>query len=244
MRSRTKPLRPPSAGARPKNRLLAMPPDREFERLRPKLRTSVIAPKQIFHASNEPIQEVIFLNGGVASVTTLMRDGTVVEMATTGREGMVGMDAFFGGSRSTAEVVLQVPNGTAEFLRIADFRAEVDRRGGLFDGLQRYSQGFVALIMQSVACMATHPVQDRMCRWLLMMHDRVGGDEFQLSQEFIAMMLGSSRPTVSVIASTLQRAGLISYTHARMTITNRVGLESASCECYATVKARFDQLGL
>jgi CRP-like cAMP-binding protein len=100
------------------------------------------------------------------------------------------------------------------------------------------------LTMQSTACMALHPVQQRCCRWLLMAHDRVRRDDFHLSHEFLAMMLGATRPTVTVVAGTLQRAGFIKYTHGRMTILDRESLESASCECYATVKGHFDRLGL
>ena len=109
---------------------------------------------------------------------------------------------------------------------------------------QVYSQALVILMMQSTACMALHSVQERCCRWLLMTHDRVRRDDFQLSHEFLAMMLGSTRPTVTIVAGALQKAGLIKYTHGRMRIVNRPRLEKASCECYATVKDQFDRLGL
>ena len=100
------------------------------------------------------------------------------------------------------------------------------------------------LMMQSTACMALHSVEQRCCRWLLMTHDRVHRDEFHLSHEFLAMMLGSTRPTVTSVAGTLQKAGLIKYAHGRITIVDRQGLEAASCECYGTVKEHFDRLGL
>ena len=240
----TNATRPPPVAVRPKNRLLSGLPDADFERLRPDLRTEAIQRRQIFYQVNERIQDVIFLNGGVASVTTLMQDGTMVEVATVGNEGMVGMDTFFGGDVAVGETMLQVPDTNAEFLPLAAFRAELSRQGPLFAAVQRYSQGYVALVMQSTACMAVHPVQERCCRWLLTTHDRVQGDDFHLSQEFLAMMLGSTRPTVNVVASTLQKAGLIAYTHGHITILDRPGLEAASCECYAAVKARFDQLAL
>jgi len=99
-------------------------------------------------------------------------------------------------------------------------------------------------MMQSTACMALHPVLERCCRWLLMTHDRVRREDFHLSHEFLAMMLGSTRPTVTVVAGTLQKAGFIKYVHGRITILNRAGLEEASCECYRTVKGHFDRLGL
>ena len=140
--------------------------------------------------------------------------------------------------------MLQVPDTNAEFMPVAAFKAELARRGPFFDKVLRYSQGLVALMIQSTACMALHAVQERCCRWLLMTHDRVGRDDFHLSHEFLAVMLGSTRPTVSLVAGTLQKAGLISYTHGRVHILDRRGLEAASCECYATVRARFDSLGL
>ena len=116
--------------------------------------------------------------------------------------------------------------------------------GPLFDCAQRYSQALMTLMMHSTACIAVHPVQERCCRWLLMTHDRVGRDDFHLSQEFLAIMLGSTRPTVSLVASTLQKAGLITYTHGHMRIVDRPGLEAASCECYGVVRAHFERLGV
>ena len=234
----------PPATNRPKNRLLAGLSAVDFARIQPHLRTVAMARKQTLHRLNEPIQDVIFPNGGVASITTVMRDGTMVEIATVGDEGLVGMETFFGGDVAMGEAMLQVPDTSAEFMNVAAFKAELNRPGPFLDAIRRYSQGFIKLITHSTACMALHPVQDRCCRWLLMTHDRVRRDDFHLSQEFLAMMLGSTRPTVSVVASTLQRAGLISYTHGHITVIDRAGLEAAACECYATVKARFDELGL
>jgi CRP-like cAMP-binding protein len=198
----------------------------------------------IFHSMDEPILDVIFPNGGVASITTVLQDGTMIESATVGREGMLGIDVILGGDRSTGETMLQVPDTDAVFLSVAEFRVEFNRRGAFFEGVQRYAQAVIKLMMHSTACIASHPVHERCCRWLLMTHDHMGQDEFQLSQEFLAVMLGSTRPTVNLVAGTLQKAGLITYTHAHMTIKDRKGLEAASCECYAVVKSHFDRLGV
>jgi CRP-like cAMP-binding protein len=187
---------------------------------------------------------VYFPNGGVCSVTTVMADGSMVEIATVGDEGFVGINAFFGGNMVGGETMVQVPDTSAEALSVEAFRAEIARRGPLFECAQRYSQGLLTLMMHSTACMALHTVEERCCRWLLMAHDRVHRDEFILSHEFLATMLGSTRPTVTVVAGTLQSAGLIKYTHGKMTILDRKRLEEASCECYATVKGHFDRLGL
>jgi hypothetical protein len=244
MSSNSKSTTPSPADQRPKNKLLGCLPAEDFERIRPHLRTLPIKTKQVFHPLNEPIRDVIFPNGGVASVTAVMRDGSMVEVATVGDEGMVGMDVFFGGDLATGESMLQVPDTNAEFMSVSSFKQEIARHGALFECVNRYSQGLMTLMMHSTACMALHPVQERCCRWLLMTHDRVRRDDFHLSHEFLAIMLGSTRPTVSLVAGTLQKAGLITYTHGHVTIVDREGLEAASCECYATVRARFKLLDL
>lgn len=114
------------------------------------------------------------------------------------------------------------------------FRQEMDRRAAFYELLTRYGQALVGVIMQSTACNAVHSVEQRLSRWLLLAHDRVGKDEFPLTQEFAAMMLGTSRPTVTVVAGTLQKAGLIKYHRGHVTVVHRKNLEAASCECYQT----------
>jgi CRP-like cAMP-binding protein len=241
MTKRAQVVRPPPSDSRPKNRILSCLPRADFQRVRPHLRTVTIAVKQIIYPRGEPVREVFFPNGGVASITTVMRDGSMVEIATVGAEGVLGV---FDGAMMGTETMMQVPDTNAEVMPVEIFRRELDRRGALYERVGRYSQGLVTLMMQSTACMALHPVQERCCRWLLMTHDRVGRDDFHLSHEFLAMMLGSTRPTVTAVAGSLQKAGLIKYTHGHITVLNRKSLEEASCECYATVKDHFDRLGL
>ena len=244
MSKRVPGVRPPPADGRPKNKLLAALPEEDFERLRPHLKKISTKVKQVLHRRNEPVREVYFPNGGVASITTVMKDGAMVEIATVGYEGLIGIGAFFGGEEVGTETMIQVPDTDAEVMSAEAFKAEMDRHGALYDNVLRYWQGLLTLIMQSTACMALHPVQDRCCRWLLMAHDRVRQDEFGLSHEFLAMMLGATRPTVTVVAGTLQKSGFIRYKHGRITIVDRKGLEESACECYATVKGQFDRLGL
>jgi CRP-like cAMP-binding protein len=229
---------------RPLNRLLGRLPPDELERVRPHLTTVSMQSRQVLHKQNEQIERVYFPNGGVASVIIATANGHWVEVATVGVEGMVGIGAFFGSQLGRTETIMQIPDTNAEAMSAADFRAHMLRHGDLFESVNRYAQGFVGLIMQSTACMALHHVQERCCRWLLMSHDRVGRDQFELSHEFLAMMLGTSRPTVSLVASTLQQAGLIRYTYGRITVTDRPGLEAAACECYATTRDLFEELGL
>lgn len=234
----------PSSIDRPKNRLLAGLPDEEFARLRPLLKSIPLGTKQVLHPTNQPIRDVFFLNGGMASLTIAMADGAMVEVATVGDEGFVGINAYFGGEMIGGEAMLQVPDTSAEAMTADVFRGEIDRRGPFRDAMHRYAQGFLMLVMQSTGCLALHTVQERCCRWLLMTHDRVHRDDFHLSQEFLAMMLGSTRPTVSVVAGTLQKAGLITYSYGHITILDRPGLEAGACECYRAVKAHYDRLGL
>jgi hypothetical protein len=203
-----------------------------------------VAVKQVLHPANELVREVFFPNGGVASVTAGMASGAMVEIATVGDEGVVGIDVVFGAERLSGETMIQVPDTDMEVLPVAIFKREIERRGPFYECVQRYSQGFMIQMMQSTACMALHPVLERCCRWLLMTHDRMRRDDFLLSHEFLAMMLGATRPTVTVVAGTLQKAGLIKYVHGHMTIVDRAGLEKASCECYETVRRHFDRLHL
>jgi CRP-like cAMP-binding protein len=236
--------RPPPVNGQPKNRLLASLPADDLKRILPHLETIAMTVKQVVHKRGEPLHHVFFPNGGVFSITSMMIDGTAIEVATVGSEGMLGAAAFFGGNTMPGETMLQVLDSTAERMDLASFASEIERRGAFYDAVGRYAQGMLALVMQSTACIGLHHVHERCCRWLLMTRDRVGSDHFDLSHEFLAMMLGTTRPTVSIVAGTLQHAGLIRYTHGHMTIVDRDGLEAASCECYATIKAEFARLNL
>jgi CRP-like cAMP-binding protein len=237
-------VRPPPVDGRPPNRLLASLPDEDFARIVPHLTTVPLTVKGVLLKRGAPIRHVYFPNGGVCSVTAMMKDGMAVEVATVGDEGMVGIAAFFGGRAMPGESMVQVPDTTAVRMPVEQFQRELDRRGAFYDNINRYAQGTIALMMQSTACMALHRVQERCCRWLLMTHDRVRADRFSLTHEFLAMMLGSTRPTVTVVARALQKAGVMRYTHAKVTILDRKKLEEMSCECYETVKTEFDRLGL
>jgi CRP-like cAMP-binding protein len=117
-------------------------------------------------------------------------------------------------------------------MNVDAFRREINRRGAFHELMARYAQALFGFVAQSTACNAIHSVEQRLARWLLMAQDRMGSDEYPLTQEFVAMMLGASRPTVTVVAGTLQKAGLIKYRHGRVTIVDRENLEAASCECY------------
>ena len=184
-----------------------------------------------------------FINGGVVSITTTLADGTMVEAATVGDEGMVGIAAFSSDSPvSPGDAMLQVPDGDVTTLSVERFRRELRQQGALHQVLGRYTEVVIAQMMRSTACNALHQVQQRCARWLLTTHDRMHEQDFHLSHEFLAMMLGVKRPTVSVVAGTLQHAGLIRYTHGHVTVLDRQGLEAAACECYAVVRRHFRQM--
>jgi CRP-like cAMP-binding protein len=230
-----------TAAERPKNLLLRALSEEVFERLRPNLRTIPTKPKQLFHRRGQPVEYVYFPNGGVASVTASLADGTMVETATVGLEGMLGIEAFFAKDPvAPGDTMVQVPDTSVEQLSVAAFRRELAQQGELAQAIGRYAQASVAHMMQSVACNARHPVAERCARWLLGTHDRVGRDEFHLSHEFLAIMLGVRRPSVTVVAGILQEAGLITYRRGRVTIVNRKGLETASCECYAITRHKYN----
>ena len=238
------PMNPrPPPKERPKNRLLRALPEADFQRLLPDLKTIPTTAKQVFHKHGKPVEFVYFPNGGVASVTAVLADGTMVETATVGLEGMVGIEAFFANDAvAPGETMMQVPDTNAEQLSVGAFRREAARHGAFSDLIGRYAQAAVTQMMQSAACNARHHVQERCPRWLLMTHDRLGRDAFHLSHEFLGVMLGVRRQSVTVVAGTLQAAGLITYKHGQVKVLNRKGLEAASCECYEVVRRKFDAL--
>jgi CRP-like cAMP-binding protein len=185
------------------------------------------------------IESAYFVNSGVISVVTDLQDGTVVETATIGREGFLGLPIVFGAGKAPWRAFCQIP-GEAFCTSAETLKREVERGGTLDRVIRRYAGAAMSLLAQSAACNRAHSVEQRMARWLLMTRDRVDSDEFPLTQEFLGQMLGVRRPTVSLAGTALQRAGLIRYSRGRITIVDRRGLEEVSCECYAYVKEQFD----
>jgi CRP-like cAMP-binding protein len=160
-----------------------------------------------------------------------------VEVATIGREGMAGATAVLNGNPPSSATMVQGATDTCYRMTAGALEAELDRRSAFYDIVTGYTEALIGFIMQSTACNAVHTVEQRLARWLLLAHDRMESDDFPLTQEFAAMMLGASRPTVSIVAGTLQHAGLITYFRGQVTIVNRRRLEAASCECYRAATA-------
>ena len=231
-------------GSQLRNRLLAALPAADYDRLLPYLRMRAVTTGATLQAHRVKVKDVYFPNGGVYSITNQMRDGALVEVATVGHEGMLGIGVFFGDPAGMGRTFQQVADGYLPSMAVARFVTETAAPGPFRDVVNRYAQANLLQIMQCTACNALHNVTQRSCRWLLQTHDRVDDDDFALKQEFLAVMLGVRRPTVSVVLKALQREGLISRRYGRIGILQRKRLEATSCECYATIRGHFTRLGL
>jgi CRP-like cAMP-binding protein len=217
------------------NRLLAALPTDDYERIIETIDVVPLTIKTFLHTPGEPIHHVYFPGGGFCSMVTVLADGRLVEIATIGREGVVGLSAMGDGRSVPTATLVQGATDTCYRMGVDAFRQEFARRGRFTELMVRYAHVLFGFVAQSTACNAVHCVEQRLARWLLMARDRMGSDAFPLTQEVVAMMLGTTRPTVTVVAGALQRAGLIHYHHGHVTIVNRDRLEHASCECYGAV---------
>jgi CRP-like cAMP-binding protein len=212
--------------------------DADYGLLSPHISERSIERGVVIHDPGDRIDTAYFPNGSVFSVITLMEDGRSVESATTGRESVAGVLAAFGSQRAYNRVVCQI-GGHCYTMPTARLKDAAQRSPTLADGLMRHLQGNTAQIEQSVACNALHNVEQRLCRWILMSADRGDGKVIGLTQEYLAIMLGVQRTTVTQAARSLQAAGLITYARGAIEIVNRKGLEDAVCECYAVVNKKF-----
>lgn len=188
----------------------------------------------MLHDIGERITHVYFPLTALISLMTLLEDGTAVEVAAVGHEGMAGIPLALGIERDAHQALVQVP-GDALRMEAAALRAAVDALPELRGMLLRYMQVLLVQVGQGSACNGKHGLSERCARWLLETHDRVRRDEFPLTQDFLASMLGVRRPAVTVAAGMLQQAGLITYHRGRVTVRDRAQLEAASCECYQVI---------
>ena len=224
-----------------RNRLLKNLPPATQRRLRKHLEVVTLSQRDSLHEPGKPFRYVYFPETAMATLLTVLKDGAHTEVASVGCEGIVGLSAFLGARTSPRRALCQMP-GTAWRLSTKELLRHTRRGGPLSDALHRYALALFTLIAQVATCNRQHTIEQRCCCWLLMTHDRVDGDEFFVTHEFLAEMLGARRAGVTVIAGNLQRAGLITYTRGRITILNRQGLEKAACECYEAVRGTFDKL--
>jgi CRP-like cAMP-binding protein len=221
------------------NRLIAALPAREFAQLVPYLEVVPLPARTMLVESGAPLEFAYFPHAGVICLMAEMRKG-VAETATVGPEGFIGFEALLGGNTASQRVLVQV-EGSASRMPIAELRAAADESAKVRGLLLGYVRYFITQVLQSVACNGLHVVRERCARWLLMAHDRAGTDSFNLTQEFLADLLGIQRPSVTHVARNLQAAGLIRYSWGRLTITDRKGLEAAACECYGMVARALEE---
>jgi CRP-like cAMP-binding protein len=206
-------------------------------------RTEVVTvqSKEMIYEREQPIRFAHFPEDCVISLVTVLEDGDSVEAMTVGNDGFAGSAIFHGLPSSKLEAVGQI-SGQSRRIAANDFRKLMAECPSLYGLLHRYSQFVFETVSQSAACNRLHVIEQRCARWLLMSQDRVGRDRFDLTQEFLAVMLGVRRPGVTVAMGLLQKGGLITHRRGNITVVNRAGLEKASCECYRTIRTRQSKL--
>ncbi len=223
------------------NRLLGLLSSRDYQRLQPHLRRVPLGYRQSLYRARQRLGFVYFIESGVGSLVNTMANGQAAEVGTIGNEGVVGLPLLLAEDRAPTSVYVQVP-GTGLRMTAARFSAELAKSASMRAVMLRYAHALFNQVAQSAACNHFHTLQQRCCRWMLMTHDRMQSDEFLLTQEFLAMMLGVQRTGVSAAAGALQRAGLIRYSRGIVTILDRQGLGARACECYDLSRREFDHL--
>ena len=223
------------------NRLLSLLSDGDYERLRPHLSVVALDYRKSLYEASRPIEQVYFPVEGVASLVITTADGSGAEVGTIGREGMVGLPVCLGDRDAPSSVYVQVP-GSALGMEAGLFRHELQRSPTLNLIMLRYAHAFFNQVAQSAACAHLHKVEQRCCRWLMMTRDRMPSDDFLLTQEFLGMMLGVRRTTVTDVMGALQKAGFIRYRRGHVSILDPEALRQRACECYDISKQEFDRL--
>lgn len=220
------------------NFILSHIPDDEYRELRSHLEFFPTPLKTVLFEKNKEIDYVYFPLSGEHSVLAIMEDGAAVEVGTAGNEGMSTVDLLTGSKYAIETTICQIA-GNSLRMPATRFMAMLEGLPGLKHMCYRYFQAYLSQVAQSVACNRLHSTEERFARWILISHDRMQGDEFHITQEFLADMLGVHRPSVTLIAKAFQQAGIIKYHRGTVTVLDRPALEEASCECYETVRRQF-----
>ena len=221
-----------------RNLLLASLSPDDYAAIRPSLEIVALQAQHVLHNPGESSKYVYFPRSGFVSVAVALRDGSMVEVAPIGREGLAGIPAT-GPALTAMTNTLIVVHGDDDCtyrMRVDDFRREMARCGAFADVVNHYTEAFIAVLMQNTCCNATHSVEQRLAKWLLMAADRLESPRFRVTQEFLATLLGTTRQTVTGVAGTLQKNQVIDYTRGQLAVLNREGLEAVSCECYQVSK--------
>lgn len=224
-----------------RNRFLAKLPEADFLRLLPLLEPLNLKVNDVVYEFRGPINHVYFSTGAVFSALTLMEDGSAIEVATVGIEGLIGHSAAQGSPISPNKLIVQIA-GTGCRIGVNALREEIAWSAPLRDLVSGYHAAFLTQVSQSVACNGLHRLEQRCCRWLLMSRDRVQSDDIQLTHEFLAIMLGARRASVTDLLKPLQQADLIRSHRGMIRIIDGEGLEARTCECYRVVKDEYDRL--
>src|SRR6204780_3955493 len=211
----------------PRNRLLLALPVRNLKRLMLELEQIHCQRAQVLMNADSPLDHVFFPDSGVVSVVAVYADGSIIEMATVGREGFTDVQAIFGAKRSSVQLLVQIPGTAAKMSRAAFMRA-MQSMPSFRSVIDAYVQAFLEQVMVSVACNGAHSLKQRLARWLLMMRDRNDGDALPITQSLLAEMLGVQRPTITNAVREFERAGLIEHGRGEVSILNRRGLTKAS----------------
>ncbi len=223
------------------NRLLGLLPDDELDGMRPSIEVLQLPVRTVVGRPGEQVEFVYLPLTAMLSIVGSDSTGAGVEMATVGREGLVGLAAAFGTGSTPATTVVQLPGTTAR-IPAGVFAAELARSESLRRIVDRYTAALLVQMGQGAVCNRLHELEARAARWLLATRDRVDSDEFPLTQQFLAIMLGVTRPKVTLASAALQRAGLIANPRNSFRILNREGLEAAACDCYAIIRNEFRRL--
>ena len=231
---------PPSTSAI-RNKLLAALPAAALARLLPKLHAVALPLRKTLLVPQKRIEAVYFIESGWVSMVAHLDDGTQAEVGLVGFEGMIGLPVVVGVDTAFTDTYMQA-SGTGLQMEAGAFQRELEDNPALHKLLLRYSEAMHAQAMQTAACNGRHNLEQRLARWLLMAHDRSEGDTLPLTQEFLSLMLCVYRPSITLVARVLQRAGIISYgnnSKGSIIIRDREALEDAACDCYKVVQERF-----
>jgi CRP-like cAMP-binding protein len=224
------------------NQLLnSLKPD-AFERVEKTLKRVKLRPKDVVYKPNEPIDHVLFPETAVVCLMTVMSNGDSIEAATVGREGASWISASVGAPSMPCETIVVI-EGTALKLPIADLDRELKENGHFRDVLTEYSHALLIASMRTSACNGLHGLQERCARWILMTIDRVDAGRFAVTKEFLAQLLGTNRPTVSVLVSVLEKAGILNVEGRWVTLADRDRLKEAACECYDIIRKNYEAVG-
>ncbi|MGI9034414.1 MAG: Crp/Fnr family transcriptional regulator [Pyrinomonadaceae bacterium] len=218
-----------------KNLILQSLPRENYQKILPYFEAVEMPQGQLIYQPDERINYLYFPENSVISVVTYLENGNCVETGIIGNDGMSGTEIFLAKNSSPREAMVQ-HSGVGKRMRVEKFKEFYKSDKILAKAVLKYIYSFIAQISQNPACLCFHSVEKRLVRWLLMFQDRVGGDELKLTQEFIALMLGVQRPSVSKFAAKLQEQGLINYNRGKIKILDRSELQKAACECYTAIK--------